>query len=149
MTWRPRQPPTTQTQTALIESFDALRSGMQRPDRRPARAGPWRVRGRRATRRAAHSIYIWSPEVTTDSRRPDRAPVGASTRSAWSWADGRLEARRRLIAKVGGAAVDPVDPAGNPTAEEKHSILRRTPADPGEITDSADQSWFEYANAPH
>ena len=34
------------------------------------------------------------------------------------------------------------------SAEEKHSILRRTPADPGDITDSADQTWFEYANAP-
>ena len=74
---------------------------------------------------------------------------GASTRSHLVWVDGDWKLDGGLIAKVGGAAVDPVDPAGNPSAEEKHSILRRTPADPGEITDSADQSWFEYANAPH
>jgi hypothetical protein len=61
---------------------------------------------------------------------------------------GDWKLNKALIAKTGGAAVEPNNPAGNTTAEEKHSILTRTPADPGEIADSAEESWFEYSNAP-
>jgi hypothetical protein len=52
-----------------------------------------------------------------------------------------------LISRIGGAAIEPANPTGNPKPSEKQDILSRTPADSGEITDSAEQSWFEYANA--
>ena len=65
------------------------------------------------------------------------------------WANGDWNLNHELIARTGGAAVDPKDPTGDPAASEKRSILMRTPADPGEIENSADQAWFEYANAPH
>ena len=92
------------------------------------------------------SIYVWAPYVLTD--------VAGETVTAWGifeirllWAeDWKLDGA--LISRIGGAAVEPADPSGNPTPSEKQDILSRTPADPGEITDSADQQWFEYANAP-
>lgn len=135
------------TRAALIESFDQLRSGLSdlgadQPE--PAR-GAYAVSSFSPSRAL---IYIWAPEVTTDVNGDvthlwaiDAVPL------VWSGDDWKLD--KTLIAKIGAAAVDPTDPAGNPTAQEKHSILTRTPADPGQITDSADQTWFEYANAPH
>jgi len=135
------------TRTALIESFGLLRSGMEnmtadRPE--PAR-GAYAVATYSATRVL---VYVWAPEVTTDtSGQTDHVWAIDAVQLVWSADDWKLD--KTLIARTGGAAVEPADPAGNPTAAEKHSILTRTPADPGEITDTADQSWFEYANAPH
>lgn len=135
------------TQQALIESFDAIRPGMteltaDQPE--PAR-GAYAVADYSADQAL---IYVWSPEVITDA--------AGQTQDFWGiagiqvvWTNGDWKVSGALITLVGAAAVDPADPAGNPTSQEKHSILSRTPADPGEITDSADQSWFEYANAPH
>lgn len=135
------------TQTALVESFDLLRSGMQeltRNEPEPAR-GAYAVASYTASRAL---VYVWSPEVTTGvDGHTEHLWTLAAGALVWSAGDWKLDGG--LIAQVGAAAVDPSDPAGNPTAAEKHSILRRTPADPGEITDTADQSWFEYANAPH
>lgn len=134
------------TQQALIQSFDTLRPGMS--DMTADQPEP--ARGAYAT--ADYSadsalIYIWSPERIMDA--------SGETQHVWGiagvqlvWVDGDWKLSGALIAKVGAAAIDPADPSGNPTAQEKHSILSRTPADPGEITDSADQSWFEYSNAP-
>lgn len=135
------------TRAALVDSFDGLRSGMQelttdQPE--PAR-GAYAVATYDASRAL---VYVWSPEVTTTT--------DGQTEHLWAidavplvWAAGDWKLDGALIARSGAAAVDPVDPAGNPSAEEKQSILRRTPADPGEITDTAEQSWFEYANAPN
>jgi len=135
------------TFATLIESFDETRSGLadlvaDQPE--PAR-GAYAVSSFSPSRAL---IYIWAPEVTRDVNGDvnhlwaiDAVPL------VWSGEDWKLD--KTLISKIGAAAVDPIDPAGNPTAEEKHSILTRTPADPGQITDSADQTWFEYANAPH
>lgn len=134
------------TRTALVESFDALRSGLEiltadQPE--PAR-GAYAI-AEYSERRAL--IYVWAPEVTTDtSGQTDHLWAIDAVELVWSSGDWKLD--KALIARTGGAAVDPSDPAGNPTAEEKHSILTRTPADPGEIGDSAEQSWFEYRNAP-
>ena len=134
------------TEQALIKSFDALRTGMMeltadQPE--PAR-GAYAVAEYTADQAV---IYIWAPEVITEA--------GSETQHVWGiagihvvWANDDWKLSGTLISMVGAAAVDPTDPTGNPTAEEKHSILSRTPADPGEITDSANQSWFEYANAP-
>lgn len=135
------------TRSALIDSFGLLRSGMEnltsdRPE--PAR-GAYAI----ASYHSSHAVvYIWAPEVTTDA--------SGETDDLWSivavplvWSEGDWKLDHALISRTGAAAVEPSDPAGNPTAAEKHSILSRTPADPGEITDAADQSWFEYANAPH
>jgi len=135
------------TREALIDSFDALRSGMtdltaDQPE--PAR-GAYAVAG--FTRDAA-SIYVWGPEVITDATGRTEHLWGINAIGV-VWASGDWKLKGELVSKVGGAAVDPLDPAGNPSAEEKHSILRRTPADPGDINDSADQTWFEYTNAPH
>jgi hypothetical protein len=134
------------TRTALVESFDALRSGLEsltadQPE--PAR-GAYAI-AEYSARRAL--IYIWAPEVTTDTAgQTDHLWAIDAIELVWSSGDWKLN--KALIAKTGGAAVEPNNPAGNPTAEEKHSILTRTPADPGEIADSAEQSWFEYSNAP-
>jgi hypothetical protein len=136
----------TTTRQALIESFDQLRTGMNdltQDQPQPAR-GAYAI----ATYTDDQAlIYIWAPEVTTDN--------SGQTEHTWSidavpvlWSNNDWKLDGALMAKTGGAAIDPLDPAGNPSAEEKHSILSRTPADPGEITDSADQAWFEYANAP-
>jgi len=134
------------TRAALVESFDALRPGMQemtadQPE--PAR-GAYAVASYTPDRAL---IYIWSPEVMTDSSGQTEHVWGIDAVTVvWSDDDWKLDGG--LITKTGAAAVDPIDPAFNPTAAEKHSILTRTPGDPGEITDSASQSWFEYANAP-
>lgn len=137
----------SETRTALVASFDMLRSGMQdmtadQPE--PAR-GAYAVASYSSDRAL---VYVWAPEVMTDGN--------GQTEHLWAidavtlmWAAGDWKLDGALIAKSGAAAVDPADPSGNPTTAEKHSILRRTPADPGQITDTADQSWFEYANAPH
>jgi hypothetical protein len=134
------------TRAALIESFDSLRSGMKeltadQPE--PAR-GAYAVASYGADRAL---IYIWAPEVTTD--------VNGETTHLWAidavqlvWASNDWKLDQAHIAKTGAAAVDPSNPAGQPSAAEKHSILTRTPADPGAITDAADQSWLEYSNAP-
>lgn len=134
------------TQTALVRSFDMLRSGMQgmtadQPE--PAR-GAYAVASYRPSRAL---VYVWSPEVMTDGNGQTEH-LWAIDAIALVWSAGDWKLYGALIAKAGAAAVDPADPTGNPTAAEKHSILRRTPADPGEITDTAAQSWFEYANAP-
>jgi hypothetical protein len=136
-----------QTRSALVQSFDETRSGMDgltNDQLEPAR-GAYAV---------AHyspdsgTVYVWAPEVATDK--------SGETQHLWAidavdvvWANGDWKLNHELIARTGGAAVDPKDPTGNPPASEKRSILMRTPADPGEIEDSADQAWFEYANAPH
>jgi hypothetical protein len=135
------------TRTALVHTSDETRSGMG--DLRADQLEP--ARGAYAVAHYADdqaTIYIWAPEVTTDS--------GGTTDQLWAinavqvvWASGDWKLDHQLIAQTGGAAVDPADPAGNPTAAEKRSILSRIPADPGEITDTADQTWFEYANAAH
>lgn len=135
------------TQKALVKSFDLLRSGMQdmavdQPE--PAR-GAYAVASYSASRAL---VYVWAPEVMTDgSGETEHLWAIDAVPLVWSAGDWKLDGA--LIAKTGAAAVDPADPTGNPTAAEKHSILRRTAADPGEITDTAEQSWFEYANAPH
>lgn len=135
-----------ETEQALIASFDAIRPGMSdliadQPE--PAR-GAYAV----ADYGDDHAlIYIWSPEVATDTTDQTKHLWGINALTV-AWANGDWKIKNELVTQVGGAAVDPADPTGNPSAEEKHSILARTPADPGEITDSADQSWFEYANAP-
>lgn len=135
------------TRAAVIKSLDVMRSGLENVKRlqaQPAR-GAYAVAGYTSSKAR---IYIWAPLVTTDT--------SGSTTTLWgiseirlTWADGDWRLDQTLISREGGAAVDPSDPDGNPTAAEKQSILSRTPADPGEITDSADQSWFEYANAQH
>lgn len=135
------------TRTALVTSFDMLRSGLQdmtadQPE--PAR-GAYAIASYSPNRAL---VYVWSPEVLTDSNGQTEH-LWAIDAVALVWADGDWKLDGALMAKTGAAAVDPADPSGNPTAAEKHSILSRTPADPGEITDAADQSWFEYANAPH
>jgi cytoskeletal protein RodZ len=112
------------TRNAMIESFDLLRTGLE--DVADAKTEP--ARGAYAVAESGSStasVYIWAPD----------------------WIDGDWKVNKALVSRVGGAAVDPVDPAGNPTPTEKASILSRTPADPGEIDDSAEQEWFEYGNA--
>ena len=135
------------TRSAMIASFDALRSGMANiTEDQP---GP--ARGAYAIAKYSQIsalIYVWGPDVIAE-KSGEKQQLWGITAVALVWVDGDWKLVGDLIAKVGGAAVDPLDPAGNPSAEEKHSILRRTPADPGDITDSADQTWFEYANAPH
>lgn len=135
------------TRRALIQSFDEVRPGMSeltadQPE--PAR-GAYAVASFDSGQAL---IYIWYPEVTTD-RSGATTNLWAIEAIALTWSDGDWKLQDGLIAKSGGAAVDPSDPSGNPSAQEKHSILLRTPADPGEITNTADQSWFEYGNAPH
>lgn len=133
------------TRKALIESFDALRPGLadltaDHPE--PAR-GAYAVADYDGSRAL---VYVWSPEVTADSTGRTDHLWGIDAVTV-VWADGDWKLDGGLITMTGAAALDPTDPTGNPTPEEKHSILTRTPADPGEITDSADQTWFEYANA--
>lgn len=137
----------TDTRTALVKSFDLLRSGMRdltadQPE--PAR-GAYAIASYSDSRAL---VYVWSPEVMTDADGQTEH-LWAIDAVALKWSAGDWKLDGALIAKSGAAAVDPADPTGNSTAAEKHSILRRTPADPGDITDTADQSWFEYANAPH
>ncbi|MBA8792862.1 cytoskeletal protein RodZ [Friedmanniella endophytica] len=130
----------------LEASFADLRSGMSslsedQPE--PAR-GAYAVRSYSAT---AARIYIWAPEVTKDSAGvTDQVWPIVAIDLTWAQDDWKLDGA--LISATGGAAADPTDPSGNPTPAEKHSILSRTPADPGEITDTARQTWFEYADAP-
>ena len=134
------------TKNTLIESFDELRSGMSdlTADQPEPGRGAFAVADYEGDRAL---IYIWSPEVITDASG-EMQHVWGIAGIQLVWVDGDWKLDGDLISKIGAAAVDPSDPSGNPSAEEKHSILARTPADPGEITDSADQSWFEYANAP-
>ncbi len=135
------------TRQALTTSFDQVRSGLSgltadqpEPTRGAyavAESGPDKV-----------LVYIWAPEVTTD-REGQTESLWAIDAVEVTWSDGDWKLNTTLIARTGAAAVELADPDGNPSAAEKHSILTRTPADPGEITDSAEQTWFEYANAPH
>ena len=132
------------TKQALIETFDTMRAGadtmtMNEPE--PAR-GAYAVASHASDRAV---IYVWYPAVIETANEVDHYWAIDAVTLVWSNGDWKLAGS--LITKTGLAAVEPADPAGNPMAEEKHSILSRTPADPGEITDSADQSWFEYANA--
>lgn len=133
------------TKAALVQSFNALRSGMTglTADEEQVNRGAYAVASYSAARAV---VYIWAPEVTTDS--------SGETDHVWSidavalvWASDDWKLDGGLVSRSGAAAVDPSDPAGNPTAAEKHSILVRTPADPGAINDSADQTWLEYADA--
>jgi len=133
------------TRAAVVRSCDQTRSGMgdlTADQLQPAR-GAYAI-AHSSTGQA--TVYIWAPEVATDK--------SGTTNQLWAidaiqvvWAGGDWKLDHQLIAQTGGAAVDPADPASNPTAAEKRSILSRIPADPGGITDSADQTWLEYANA--
>ncbi|QGN34478.1 hypothetical protein [Microlunatus sp. Gsoil 973] len=135
------------TRTALIHSSDETRSGMD--DLKADQLEP--ARGAYAVAHYSDdqaTIYIWAPEVTTDrSGTTDQLWAIDAVQVVWASGDWKLD--HQLMAQTGGAAVDPADPAGNPSAAEKRSILSRIPADAGEITDTADQTWFEYANAAH
>ena len=133
------------TESALIESFDQLRSGMAdlTADEEQPNRGAYALRSYSPHRAL---VYIWVPEVTTErDGQTDHLWSIEAVSLVWVSNDWKLDGA--LIARSGGAAIDPADPTGNPTAAEKHAILVRTPADPGDITDSADQTWFEYANA--
>jgi hypothetical protein len=134
------------TRTAMIESFDALRTGLENIENEhmePAR-GAYAVASYSDSRA---TIYVWLPMVITDTSG-EASTLWSINAVTLVWTvDWKLTTG--LVSKVGGAAVNPTDPEGNPTAEEKHSILTRTPADPGEILDSAEQSWYEYSNALH
>lgn len=135
------------TRTELIHSADQLRTGMHgltADQLQPAR-GAYALAHFSANRA---TVYIWAPEVITDT--------AGTTNHVWgidavrvSWTNGDWKVEGELVASTGAAAADPADPAGDPSSAEKRSILSRLPADPGKITDSADQSWFEYANAAH
>lgn len=133
-------------QTAMIESFDLLRSGLENVNdsqTEPAR-GAYAI--------ADHNpdtarVYVWTPVVTKVSAAAEPAHLWSIFEVSLVWVGDDWRLSPTLVSRVGGAAVDPGEPSGNPSAEEKGSILQRRPADPGEITDSADQSWFEYANA--
>lgn len=134
------------TQQALVESFDTLRPGLKKM----AASTPQPARGAYAI--ADYStdhavVYVWYPVVTDTSGQAKNWWGIDAVALVWTDDDWKLDGA--LITKTGAAAVDPSDPTGDPSAEEKHSILSRTPADPGEITDTPDQSWFEYENAPH
>jgi len=132
------------TRNVMVDSFDELRTGlddvsMSQVD--PAR-GAYAVAQYDDTKAA---IYVWAPDVVVDS---------VESNTFWStsevllvWRDGDWKLDGGLVNRVGGAAVYPADPEGNPSAAEKLSILSRTPADPGEITDTAEQEWLEYSNA--
>lgn len=132
------------TRAALVQSLDETRSGMDEltaDQLQPAR-GAYAVAHYSSDQA---TIYIWAPEVATDKDgTTNQLWTIDSVQVVWSSGDWKLD--HQLIAQTGGAAVDPADPAGSPTAAEKRSILSRIPADPGRITDSADQAWFEYAN---
>jgi hypothetical protein len=133
------------TRSALTKSFDTLRSGMGdlTMDEEQVTRGAYAIASYSPQRAV---VYIWAPEVTTDrSGQTDHLWSVDAVPLIWSGDDWKLD--RALIAQSGAAAVDPANPAGNPTAAEKHSILARTPADPGDITDGARQTWVEYANA--
>lgn len=134
------------TRNAMIESFDLLRTGLE--DVTVAQSEP--ARGAYAIAEyepSAASIYVWGPDITTDSGNTTTAWGISEVRLVWARDDWKIS--EALVARVGGAAVEPSDPTGNPSSAEKQSILTRRPADPGEIEDSAEQQWFEYANAPH
>lgn len=131
--------------TTLIHSCDETRSGMHglTADQLEPSRGAYALTSYSTS---DATVYIWAPEVTTET--------DGTTTQLWAidavrvvWAGGDWKLDGELIAKVGGAASDPADPAGNPTSAEKRAILAKVPADPGDITDSADQTWFEYANA--
>jgi len=135
------------TRSALVQSLDETRSGMNdlSTDQLAPARGAYAVAHYSANQA---TVYIWAPEVTTDkSGTSEQLWAIDAVQVVWAKGDWKLD--HQLIAKTGGAAVDPADPAGNPTAFEKRSILSRIPADPGDITDSSDQTWFEYANAAH
>ncbi|QDP95350.1 hypothetical protein FOE78_04975 [Microlunatus elymi] len=135
------------TRTALVRSFDEIRSGMRgltTDELQPAR-GAYAVA--RYSPDSA-TVYVWAPEVTADASGASQQTWGIDAVNV-VWARGDWKLNHELIVRSGGAAADPKDPSGNPTSAEKRSILSRTPEDPGEIQDSAEQSWLEYANAPH
>lgn len=133
-----------ETRDAMMNSFDELRTGLD--DVSVSQVEPTRGAYAVAQYDDAHAaIYVWAPDVVADS---------ADSNTFWSisevllvWRDGDWKLDGGLVNRVGGAAVYPTDPEGNPSAVEKHSILSRTPADPGEITDTAEQAWLEYSNA--
>jgi hypothetical protein len=132
------------TRAAMIQSFDLLRTGLD--DVSAAQTEP--ARGAYAVPQAtpdAASVYVWAPYVFTDSSGTTDLWSIFEIRLAWIAGDWKLH--KTLVSRIGGTAVDPADPAGNPSSAEKASILSRTPDDPGEITDSAEQEWLEYANA--
>lgn len=131
------------TVDAMIESFDTLRTGLDdvtKAETDPAR-GAYAVLSYEG---AEASVYVWAPYEITDSGDPTTAWGISEIRLMWR---GDWKLTGTLVSRIGGAAVEPADPTGNPTSTEKQDILSRTPADPGEITDSAEQSWFEYSNA--
>jgi len=132
------------TRAAVTDSLDQLRSsfeGMTAATTAPAR-GAYAVTSFDGS---TASVYVWAPFRYT-------TPAGGSTTS-WEISEVRLiwhddwKLDKTLVNRVGSAAVDPVNPDGVPSSAEKQSILSRTPADPGEITDSADQEWLEYGYA--
>jgi hypothetical protein len=132
------------THAALIDSLDQLRSSfeaMSEANTEPAR-GAYALKsfdGSNAT------VYVWAPFRYTSRAGGSTTSWGVSeVRLVWH-DDWKLDGT--LVSRVGSAAVDPANPDGNPSAAEKQSILSRTPADPGEITDTAEQEWLEYDNA--
>ncbi|WP_344802589.1 hypothetical protein [Microlunatus ginsengisoli] len=132
------------TRAAMIESFDLLRTGLDNVS--DAQTEP--TRGAYAVQHydgASASIYVWAPYVFTQSGHASQ--LWSIFEIRLDWVDGDWKLTKALVSRIGGTAVDPADPTGNPSSAEKQSILSRTPADPGEITDSAEQEWLEYANA--
>ena len=115
------------TKQAMIESFDALRPGMadltaDQPE------PPGRIRGRDYSADRA-LIYVWSPEVATETAGQTRAPLGYRRRHRSSGSNGDWKLDGGLITKTGarrcrsrrsgrkpqrrGEAFDPVsDPCG-------------------------------------
>ena len=133
-----------QTSTAMIESFDLLRTGLDNVTE--AQTEP--PRGAYATPQydgTSASIYMWAPDIFTES---------GETTDLWSifeirlnWVRWGLEATEGIGQSRRRRGRRPAGSRRQPLGRGEESILSRTPADPGEITDSADQEWFEYANA--
>ena len=70
------------TRTALIESFDQLRSGHEGLGRRPARTGPRRVRSRQLQRQPSPDLHLGA-RGHHRRQRADRPPVGDRRGSSW------------------------------------------------------------------
>ena len=92
-------------------------------------------------------------DLSALKRRLRRATGAIPSDEALDWAlRDRAATRRQILARLAEDGLlpspdEPADPAELRGAV--HAFLRRTPADPGDINDSADQTWFEYTNAPH
>ena len=128
----------------MIESFDELRTGLEDvtdAETEPAR-GAYAVAEYELVRRP---IYVWAPTSSPTPVKPTHLWGISEIRLVWRRTTG--SSTGHLSAGSAAAAVDPPTRRATRAPSEKQSILSRTPADPGEITDSAEQEWFEYANA--